>query len=421
MKPFCAIYSTFLQRAYDQVVHDVAIQSLPVRFALDRAGPVGTDGATHSGSFDLAYLGCLPGFVLMAPSDEAELMHAVATAVVDRRPAVARCAIRAATAWGVRCRPAARCGRWARDAWSAKAAAWRSCRWDRGWRMRCGRPMNWRRVDCRRPSPMLASPNRWIRRWSSGWRDIMRCSLRSRRDRSAASDRRCCITWRGKDCWTAGLKVTADGVAGLVHRPRLAGQAACRGEADGEGHRGNGAGRVRPEGETATDGERWLIALAALAVALSTIGVAFRLSQAGSWCGASLLGSQPVCATAAAESISVLQAAARRRAVAGGGTGQHLPAGLPGLAGGVRRVRIRGRHGAGRGAAACRHGFPHCDITVVVDPTAHGPNRKGRQSDQHAAGGEARRAGDRRFGPARGAGLPAAAGGGAGAAGDRVW
>jgi 1-deoxy-D-xylulose-5-phosphate synthase len=87
MKPFCAIYSTFLQRAYDQVVHDVAIQSLPVRFAMDRAGPVGADGATHSGSFDLAYLGCLPGFVLMAPSDEAELMHAVATAVgINDRP-----------------------------------------------------------------------------------------------------------------------------------------------------------------------------------------------------------------------------------------------------------------------------------------------------------------------------------------------
>jgi 1-deoxy-D-xylulose-5-phosphate synthase len=87
MKPFCAIYSTFLQRAYDQVVHDVAIQSLPVRFAMDRAGPVGNDGATHSGSFDLAYLGCLPGFVLMAPSDEAELVHAVATAVgIGDRP-----------------------------------------------------------------------------------------------------------------------------------------------------------------------------------------------------------------------------------------------------------------------------------------------------------------------------------------------
>jgi 1-deoxy-D-xylulose-5-phosphate synthase len=91
MRPFCAIYSTFLQRAYDQVVHDVAIQSLPVRFALDRAGPVGADGATHAGSFDLAYLGCLPGIVLMAPSDEAELKHMVATAAaIDDRPSALR-------------------------------------------------------------------------------------------------------------------------------------------------------------------------------------------------------------------------------------------------------------------------------------------------------------------------------------------
>jgi 1-deoxy-D-xylulose-5-phosphate synthase len=79
-KPFCAIYSTFLQRAYDQVVHDVAIQNLPVRFALDRAGLVGADGPTHAGAFDLAYLGCLPNFVVMAASDEAELVHMVATA-----------------------------------------------------------------------------------------------------------------------------------------------------------------------------------------------------------------------------------------------------------------------------------------------------------------------------------------------------
>ncbi|HEX3753799.1 MAG TPA: 1-deoxy-D-xylulose-5-phosphate synthase [Rhizomicrobium sp.] len=80
MRPFCAIYSTFLQRAYDQVVHDVAVQNLPVRFALDRAGLVGADGPTHAGSFDLAYLCCLPNMVVMAPSDEAELMHMVATA-----------------------------------------------------------------------------------------------------------------------------------------------------------------------------------------------------------------------------------------------------------------------------------------------------------------------------------------------------
>jgi len=91
MRPFCAIYSTFLQRAYDQVVHDVAIQRLPVRFALDRAGLVGADGATHAGSFDLAFLGCLPGLVLMAPSDEVELVHMVATAAaIDDAPSAVR-------------------------------------------------------------------------------------------------------------------------------------------------------------------------------------------------------------------------------------------------------------------------------------------------------------------------------------------
>jgi 1-deoxy-D-xylulose-5-phosphate synthase len=90
-KPFCAIYSTFLQRAYDQVVHDVAIQRLPVRFALDRAGLVGADGATHAGSFDVAYLGCLPDFVIMAAADEAELVHMIATQVaIDDRPSAVR-------------------------------------------------------------------------------------------------------------------------------------------------------------------------------------------------------------------------------------------------------------------------------------------------------------------------------------------
>src|SRR5436853_2751093 len=90
-KPFAVIYSTFLQRAYDQVVHDVAIQRLPVRFALDRAGLVGADGPTHAGAFDVAYLGCLPGFVLMAAADEAELVHMVATQVVlNDRPSALR-------------------------------------------------------------------------------------------------------------------------------------------------------------------------------------------------------------------------------------------------------------------------------------------------------------------------------------------
>ncbi|MCA3416462.1 MAG: 1-deoxy-D-xylulose-5-phosphate synthase [Roseomonas sp.] len=87
LKPFCAIYSTFLQRAYDQIMHDVALQSLPVRFGMDRAGLVGADGATHAGSFDIAYLGCLPNMVLMAAADEVELMHMVATsAAIDDRP-----------------------------------------------------------------------------------------------------------------------------------------------------------------------------------------------------------------------------------------------------------------------------------------------------------------------------------------------
>src|SRR5436853_4302172 len=91
VKLFATIYSTFLQRVYDQVVHDVAIQRLPVRFALDRAGLVGADGPTHAGAFDIAYLGCLPGFVLMAAADEAELKHMVATAVaIDDRPSAFR-------------------------------------------------------------------------------------------------------------------------------------------------------------------------------------------------------------------------------------------------------------------------------------------------------------------------------------------
>jgi len=90
-KPFAVIYSTFLQRAYDQIVHDVAIQRLPVRFAMDRAGLVGADGPTHAGSFDVAYLGCLPGFVIMAAADEAELVHMVATQVaIEDRPSALR-------------------------------------------------------------------------------------------------------------------------------------------------------------------------------------------------------------------------------------------------------------------------------------------------------------------------------------------
>ena len=91
LKPFCAIYSTFLQRGYDQVVHDVALQRLPVRFAIDRAGLVGADGPTHAGAFDIAFLANLPDFVVMAAADEAELVHMVATAhAIDDRPSAFR-------------------------------------------------------------------------------------------------------------------------------------------------------------------------------------------------------------------------------------------------------------------------------------------------------------------------------------------
>jgi len=90
-KPFCALYSTFLQRAYDQVVHDVALQGLPVRFVIDRAGLVGADGATHAGAFDIAFLACLPGMTVMAPADEAELVHMMATMVAfDDGPSAVR-------------------------------------------------------------------------------------------------------------------------------------------------------------------------------------------------------------------------------------------------------------------------------------------------------------------------------------------
>ena len=91
MKPVCAIYSTFLQRGYDQVVHDVAIQSLPVRFAMDRAGLVGADGCTHAGSFDIGFMGALPGMVLMAAADEADLAAMIATSLeIDDRPSAFR-------------------------------------------------------------------------------------------------------------------------------------------------------------------------------------------------------------------------------------------------------------------------------------------------------------------------------------------
>ena len=104
MKPFAAIYSTFLQRAYDQVVHDVAIQKLPVRFAIDRAGLVGNDGQTHAGSFDVTYLGCLPGFIIMAAARRGRPLPHGGDLRGDRRCALGGALSRAATGSACRCR-----------------------------------------------------------------------------------------------------------------------------------------------------------------------------------------------------------------------------------------------------------------------------------------------------------------------------
>jgi 1-deoxy-D-xylulose-5-phosphate synthase len=121
LRPFCAIYSTFLQRAYDQVVHDVAIQNLPVRFAIDRAGLVGADGSTHAGSFDITYLATLPNMVVMAAADEAELVHMTYTAAAMTMRADRASAIRAATAPASKC-PSRNCWRSARAGLCARAS-----------------------------------------------------------------------------------------------------------------------------------------------------------------------------------------------------------------------------------------------------------------------------------------------------------
>ena len=174
-KPFCAIYSTFLQRAYDQVVHDVAIQRLPVRFAIDRAGLVGADGPTHAGSFDVAYLGCLPGFVLMAAADEAELVHMVATAVGDRRPPV-----RAPLSARRRCRRRHAGGRRAardrqgphhpRGQQGCAAVARHPPR-----RMLARPRKSSRRSGCPRRWRMRVSPSRSMSTWSCAWRASTKC------------------------------------------------------------------------------------------------------------------------------------------------------------------------------------------------------------------------------------------------------
>ena len=156
MKPFCAIYSTFLQRAYDQIVHDVALQDLPVRFAMDRAGLVGADGQTHAGAYDIAYLGCLPGMVLMAAADESELVHMVRTAVaIDDRP----CAFRYPRGPDSEspCRSGARSWRSGRVASCARGPRSPSSPTVGGFRRRWRRPKS---------SASAGSPRRWPTRGS---------------------------------------------------------------------------------------------------------------------------------------------------------------------------------------------------------------------------------------------------------------
>jgi 1-deoxy-D-xylulose-5-phosphate synthase len=144
MRPFCAIYSTFLQRAYDQVVHDVAIQNLPVRFAIDRAGLVGADGATHAGSFDITYLASLPNFVVMAAADEAELVHMTYTAALhDSGPIAFRYPRGNGT--GVEMPPSRNSWKSARAGSSSRAPRLRSYRSARAWPKRSRRPISWRR------------------------------------------------------------------------------------------------------------------------------------------------------------------------------------------------------------------------------------------------------------------------------------
>jgi 1-deoxy-D-xylulose-5-phosphate synthase len=160
MKPFCAIYSTFLQRGYDQVVHDVAIQKLPVRFAMDRAGLVGADGATHAGSFDIGFMGALPGMVLMAAADEADLAAMIATACeIDDRPSAFR--YPRGDGVGVEIPELAAPWRSARAASCARGRPSPSCRWAPACRNRSRPPTCWRRAASRPPSPTPASPSRW--------------------------------------------------------------------------------------------------------------------------------------------------------------------------------------------------------------------------------------------------------------------
>ena len=161
MKPFCAIYSTFLQRGYDQVVHDVALQRLPVRFAIDRAGLVGADGATHAGAYDIGFMTNLPGMVVMAAADEAELVHMVATAAAYDEGPIAFRYPRGEGA-GVDMPERARFWRSARAGSYARARGSRSCPSAPAWPRSRPPPRPWARAGSRRRLPMRDLPSHWI-------------------------------------------------------------------------------------------------------------------------------------------------------------------------------------------------------------------------------------------------------------------
>ena len=250
-KPFAAIYSTFLQRGYDQVVHDVAIQKLPVRFAIDRAGLVGADGATHAGSFDVAYLACLPGFVVMAAADELELMHMVATAAADRRPSV-----------GLPL--SARRGRGHRAAGARHAA--RDRQGPHPARGQQDRHPELRHAARRMPRRGRGSGGQGPQH--HGGRRPLRQAARHRPGAPAGARARGADHHRGgrgrrlRQPRAAGAgdrgparpwpEGPADGPARPLHRSRRAGQAIRAGRPRRAGDRGDGAGRARPTGRAGT-------------------------------------------------------------------------------------------------------------------------------------------------------------------------
>ena len=201
-KPFAAIYSTFLQRAYDQVVHDVAVQKLPVRFAIDRAGFVGADGPTHAGSFDVAYLTCLPGFVVMAAADEVELKHMVATAVaIDDRPS----AFRYPRGEGL---GAGHAGRGAAAGNRARAHLARGLGGGAAVLRRAARRMSYRGGPACRARPFDDRRRCAFRQAARSRSHPPACPAsrgggeRSRKVRAAASARMCCSSWPRTGCWT---------------------------------------------------------------------------------------------------------------------------------------------------------------------------------------------------------------------------